>query len=165
MRAPYLLLLVFFAACAQMEQPHPALSPAEVVDINFLALQQNDTPESDHGIEIAWNFASPSNKENTGPLERFSIMVHNEDFRPLINCRHFEIRTHYQEDNEAEFLVLIEDSEGEIHSYMVSLSLQKYPPYDDCWMIDAVIPLPLPNKNAPKLAAVGLTKFAEHSFL
>ncbi|MEQ9377855.1 MAG: hypothetical protein RIG68_21890 [Imperialibacter sp.] len=152
MRLIYLLILAVFVGCAPQELPHPALSAEEVVHINFLALQQNDSPELDHGIEIAWNFASPTNKENTGPIERFNIMVHNENFRPLINCRHFEIRTHFQEKSEAEFLVLIEDSEGEVHSYMVSLSLQKYPPYDDCWMIDAVIPMRLPSKDGPRVA-------------
>ena len=115
MRLIYLLILAVFVGCAPRELPHPALSPQEVVHINFLALQQND-------------------------------------FRPLINCRHFEIRTHFQEKSEAEFLVLIEDSEGEVHSYMVSLSLQKYPPYDDCWMIDAVIPMRLPSKDGPRVA-------------
>ncbi|MEQ8807830.1 MAG: hypothetical protein RIE59_02080, partial [Imperialibacter sp.] len=79
MRLPYLLTLIAFIGCAPQELPHPALSPQEVVHINFLALQKNDSPELDHGIEIAWNFASPSNKENTGPIERFNIMVHNEN--------------------------------------------------------------------------------------
>lgn len=144
--------LLALGGCARHELPHPALSAQEVVQINFLALQQNDSPESDHGIGIAWNFASPTNKENTGPIERFSIMVHNEAFRPLLNSKAFEIRAHFEKETEAEFLVMIEDNEGEVHSYMVSLSLQKYPPYDNCWMIDAVIPLHLPSKNTPKMA-------------
>ncbi len=152
MRLLPLFLLVIFSGCSYQELPHPALSPQEVVRINFLALQENDQPEIDHGVEIAWNFASPTNKENTGPIERFNIMVHNEDFSPLINCKTFEIRSHYQEKTEAEFLVLIEDHAGDVYSYMVSLSLQKYPPYDDCWMIDAVIPMHLPTKNGPKVA-------------
>ena len=160
-----LVALLASGGCAQHELPHPALSPQEVVQINFLALQQNDSPDSDHGVEIAWNFASPTNKENTGPIERFSIMVHNETFRPLLDSRAFEIRSHFQKETEAEFMVIIEDSKGEVHSFMVSLSLQKYPPYDNCWMIDAVIPMHLPSKNSPKVALHCNPGFGQQSFL
>lgn len=141
-------------SCAGPELPDPSLSPYDVVLIQLEALQQNDLPVNDHGIEVAWNFASPSNKENTGPLERFSLMVQNENFRPLLNNKAFEVRSHYQEETDAEFFIMIEDKEGVLYSFIVGLSLQKYPPYEGCWMIDSFIPMDLPGSNQPKMAAV-----------
>lgn len=156
------LFLVYGAAlglvvqgCRPAELPHPSLTAHDVVMIQLAALQQNDEPESNHGIAIAWNFASPSNKENTGPIERFELMVQNDRFRPLINSRRFEIRTHYQQEAEAEFLVMIEDFNGEVYSFMVELSLQKYPPYEGCWMTDAVVPMPVLDRDRPKVAQLG----------
>ncbi len=141
-------------SCAGPELPDPSLSPYDVVLIQLEALQQNDRPVNDHGIEVAWNFASPSNKENTGPLERFSLMVQNENFRPLLNNKAFEVRSHYQEETDAEFFIMIEDQQGVLYGFMVGLSLQKYPPYEGCWMIDSFIPMDLPGSNQPKMAMV-----------
>ena len=58
---------------AKAELPQPALNlePAEIVRIVINALANNDDPYPDAGIETTYNFASPSNKANTGPLERF----------------------------------------------------------------------------------------------
>lgn len=43
----------------------------EVVRTQVEALGENDTPYEGAGIEAAFNFASPRNKEATGPLDRF----------------------------------------------------------------------------------------------
>lgn len=132
--------------------PDPALSPEEVVVIHMDALQKNDP--KDNGISVAWGFASPRNREQTGPLERFMIMVHNENYRPLLNCRRYEVRVHFQEKAKAEFFVLLEDKEGLIYSFMVGLSLQDNPPYENCWMIDAIIPMDLPGNRQPKVVSL-----------
>ena len=55
--------------------PSPDLSPEDVVRIQVEALQRNDEPSPDAGIEAAFRFASPSNRRATGPLGRFSEMV------------------------------------------------------------------------------------------
>jgi hypothetical protein len=50
--------------------PRPELSPEQVVQYQAEALQHNDEPKTDAGIERAFRFASPSNKQMTGPLEK-----------------------------------------------------------------------------------------------
>ena len=57
------------AASSQLADlvPRPELSPQQVVQYQVDALQQNDDPKSDAGIERAFRFASPSNKQVTGP--------------------------------------------------------------------------------------------------
>jgi hypothetical protein len=66
-------------------QPSPNLSPVEVVRIQVEALEKNDVPHPNRGIEIAFRFASPENKRATGPLERFIQMVSSPAYRPLLN--------------------------------------------------------------------------------
>ena len=64
-------------------EPDPSLSPQDVVSIQIEALRNNDTPYEDRGIEVTFNFASPTNKRATGPLERFKVMVPTR-FGPML---------------------------------------------------------------------------------
>ena len=52
-------------------QPSPLLTPEQVLTNQILALRRND----DAGIELCFNFASPANKEMTGPAARFAMMI------------------------------------------------------------------------------------------
>jgi hypothetical protein len=75
------LLLAALALCAGVvaaddgtgPRPDPSLAPGDVVRIQLEALRANDA--EDHGIEIAFRFASPQNKQSTGPLPRFAAMI------------------------------------------------------------------------------------------
>lgn len=147
------ICLLFFSGCNTATIPNPSLTAYDVVIIQLKALQQNDTPKENHGISVAWSFASPNNRENIGPLERFVIMAHNENYRPLLNSRRYEVNVHFQEEAKAEFFVLLEDKEGIVHSFMVGLSIQELPPYEGCWMIDAIIPMDLPGHTQPKVVS------------
>ena len=63
-------------------EPDPSLSPRDVVSIQIEALKNNDIPYKDRGIEVTFNFASPTNKRMTGPIERFKAMVHGPVYGP-----------------------------------------------------------------------------------
>ena len=65
-------------------EPDPSLPPQDVVSIQIEALQNNDIPYEDRGIEVTFNFASPANKRMTGPLERFKVMVRNPVHIPIL---------------------------------------------------------------------------------
>ena len=58
---------------SQQVQPNPRLTPQQVVRAQLEALRRND--RDDRGIEVAFRFASPQNKRNTGPLPRFARMI------------------------------------------------------------------------------------------
>ena len=53
--------------------PSSKLTPAQVVHIQLEALRLNDA--RNRGIELAFRFASPDNKLQTGPLARFISMM------------------------------------------------------------------------------------------
>ena len=81
------------AAHLPQTEPDPSLSPQDVVSIQIEALQHNDTPYEDRGIEITFNFASPTNKRMTGPLEQFKAMVRNPVYGPMIDHRSAKYET------------------------------------------------------------------------
>ena len=51
--------------------PDPSYGAERVVGIQLDALGSNDDPIPDAGINTAYNFASPANRRQTGPLDRF----------------------------------------------------------------------------------------------
>jgi hypothetical protein len=58
--ASALLLLTASSWADDIRTPDPALSPAEVVEIQLAALQANDAPQTDTGIAQTWAFTRPT---------------------------------------------------------------------------------------------------------
>lgn len=119
--------------------PQPEISPQEVVNIQLEALQVNDLPYENHGIEIAFRFASPSNKESTGSLPQFIHMVQNETYQSLLNFKRFglddpEIRG----DKALQKVTLIDENDQPV-VYFFKLSKQKEGTYTGCWLTDGVV--------------------------
>ena len=118
--------------------PEPELKPNDVVRLQLLAMQQND--ESDIGIEVTFRFASPANKKQTGPLQRFIRLVRNPSYRPLLNHTNATFLELTVEEDFAVQEVVITTSNGERIGYRFWLSIQKGPVYPGCWMTDSVVP-------------------------
>jgi hypothetical protein len=120
-----------------LPQPSPELSPADVIRIQLEALQHNDN-RTDDGIEVAFQFTSPSNKVYTGPLSRFRQIVRNPAF--LIMLNHLEARfdpPHISGDL-AQQRVTVRGTNGHIVIYTFILSRQRDEKYRGCWMTDGV---------------------------
>ena len=121
-------------------EPDPSLSPQDVVSIQIEALQNNDIPYEDRGIEVTFNFASPANKRMTGPLERFKEMVRNPVYGPMINHRNAKYENLVVEGEFARIDIVLNSKEGEYLGYRFILSRQHGNEYEGSWMTDAVIP-------------------------
>ncbi len=119
--------------------PTPSISPQEVVDIQLKALQNNDHPYENHGIEIAFRFASPDNKESTGPINLFIELVKNQTYQSLLNFRQYGLDDIEMKGDKALQKVTLIDTEGMPVVYYFQLSLQQEEPFDDCWMTDGVV--------------------------
>jgi Domain of unknown function (DUF4864) len=124
---------------ADTRYPDPRFSPADVVRIQLQAMQANDIPHRNAGIEIAFRFASPRNKMTTGPLARFIDLVHNPVYRAMLNHRRADLGQLEIEDNKAVQPVIVTGSNGERTGYLFALSKQGSGRYVSCWMTDAVI--------------------------
>ena len=121
-------------------EPDPSLSPQDVVSIQIEALQNNDIPYEDRGIEVTFNFASPANKRMTGPLERFKAMVRNPVYGAMINHRSAKYENLLVEGEFARIDVVLNTKEGAYLGYRFILSRQHGNEHEGSWMTDAVIP-------------------------
>ena len=123
---------------AQAKGPSPQLEPEEVVRVVTEAMGRNDTPTTDAGIATAFAFASPGNKQVTGPLARFIPMVKSPAYRPLLNYAKIEYGPVRVDGDYAEQLVTVTDAAGDPAAFLFTLSCQAEGDYEDCWMTDGV---------------------------
>ena len=115
--------------------PSPELEPAEVIRIQLEALRHND--EGDRGIEVAFRFASPANRENTGPLSRFIRMIKHGPYALMLDFRTARYGEVEVKGARARQRVTLTGRHARI-SYWFHVSRQSDPPWLDCWMTDAV---------------------------
>ena len=125
--------------------PAPARSPGEVVRIQLEALRHNDL--HNRGIEIAFRFASPSNRASTGPLARFTAMIRNGPYSLMLEYREATYGPVESRGVRARQRVTLADA-GTSVSYWFYLSRQSEEPYVDCWMTDAVYAEPFAGQSA-----------------
>lgn len=135
------LLFAAGPTSGQGPDPSPDLSPEEVVRIQVEALQRNDEPTPDAGIEAAFRFASPSNRQATGPLARFSRMIRGgySDMLGFVRAEYGAIRV---DGRQAVQPVTLVQADGRRVTYVFGLSRQQGGPYDGCWMTDGVAEQP-----------------------
>jgi hypothetical protein len=135
------------ADAPDLPQPSPELQPGEVVQIVIDALAQNDYPFPDAGIKTTFNFASPANKVNTGPLERFVTLVKGPVFGKMINHRDSTLSKVIFEGNKALRLVQIVGENNETLYFAFRLGLQQEGDYAGMWLTEAVWPLEAPSDD------------------
>jgi hypothetical protein len=119
--------------------PKPELTPAEVVRIQLDALKNNDEPTKDAGIAVTFAFASPGNREATGPLEKFALIVKNPAYRPMIGHKAATVRPIIVAGDVAIQRVKILGADGKVVEYEFRLS--KDAP-SGCWFTDGVLVVP-----------------------
>ena len=118
--------------------------PAEVIRIQVSALRDNSV--SNDGIKRTFEFASPRNKAQTGPLERFVQMVLSPPYRPLVNHAKASYSRIESTEDLASQRVTVTNESGKATSYQWALSRQRDPEFLGCWMTDAVIVLNPPEE-------------------
>jgi hypothetical protein len=132
---------------ADVLQPDPTRSPAEVIAIQLSALQANDTPERDAGIAQTFAFAHPDNKRLTGPLPRFAQMIKGPSYQVLLGHRAHEINEVFRDETQAAFAVIVTSRTGEVVGFRWAVARVKGGEHAGAWMTIAVSP-PVPVGNA-----------------
>ena len=154
---PYLLLCVLIMALLPLApvraeaddadaapQPHADLTAAEVIEAQLNALILAADPDDERGMLTVWRFASPSNREATGPFENFDRMVRMGYPALVGHARHEVVDRQAVEDADVPtemFLVKVVDSNGAEHLFAWVVSRQQGGAFDGCWMTDGVRPL------------------------
>jgi len=119
--------------------PAPELSPVEVVKIQLDALRSNPVSRDDAGIRVAFRFASPENRAQTGPVDRFIRMVKGPAYAPLLGFSTSEAKVLSRDAERTEIAVVVEGHRGSVAGFVWVLGQQRGGEYDGCWMTDAVI--------------------------
>ena len=136
-------LIFFFISTsiskAELLKPNSEIKPSEVVKIQLLGLQKNNSIFKDSGIEQTWNFAHPSNKKATGPLNRFKEMIKGNNYQMMIDHLSHTITQVQSGDRWVQFEVIILDKEKIYHKF--SWQVEKFTddgPLKDCWLTTMV---------------------------
>ena len=134
------LSISFSSSFAQeLIKPNNGIEPIQVVKIQLRGLKNNDSPYKDKGIEQTWEFAHPSNKKFTGPLEKFKSMLKGDGYSMLLNHQEHKIKENYISNDVAVFEVIILNNEKEYFKF--KWQVEKYKkdgPLKDCWLTTAV---------------------------
>ncbi len=132
-----------------LPQPSAELAPGDVVRIVIDALAQNDDPFPDAGIETTFGFASPANRANTGPLDRFVRMVKAVPYGVMVDHVASDISEVVMVGEDAFVLVILTTRDGTDAAFAFRLSRQTEGRYRGMWMTDAVWPVNKPQENLP----------------
>ncbi len=126
---------------AAIPQPEVGLEPQDVVRIVINALANNDKPFADAGIATTFAFASPANKVNTGPLDKFTQMVKNDVYGIMVDHVESNFSEVVYDDNNAYQLVQLKGKNSIEIVFAFRLSKQLDGEFDGMWMTDAVWPV------------------------
>ena len=147
----YLFLIFIFAilfivtAKAELIKPNNGIEPYQVVKIQLRSLKENDNPTKDSGIEQTWEFAHPSNQKNTGPLDRFKVMIKGKSYEMLLNHLDHEVVEIKSSDLAVLFEVTVLDQNKAYYKF--NWQVEKYTKdgsLNDCWLTTIVTtPVPL----------------------
>lgn len=140
-----LFVWMLSGSSAWSQEPSTEYTPKEVITIVVQALKSNRR-ELDDGLEIVFRFASPNNKRNTGPIERFKRMI-KLGFGDMVNHKATRFGDILIDDNVALQKVWFLSRSGTEHGYLFRLGKQTTGEFSGMWMTDAVYPL---NNDRPK---------------
>jgi len=140
-----ILILISTSVNAKLIKPNPTINPLTVITIQLEALKENNYPYEDFGIEQTWEFAHPQNRQYTGPLSNFKLMMKSNSYALMLN--HSDHYIFFVSDNEeaANYFIEIIDKIGNKFGFTWTLTkILTRGELLNCWMTLSVsAPMPL----------------------
>ena len=130
---------------AEMIKPDPTISAKDVISIQLKALQINNSPFEDAGIEQTWEFAHPNNRKFTGPLNNFIRMIKNPSYSMMIDHLEHNIIPVEEKETSSYYFVELTDVNGKKYGFEWTVEkVIENGEFKDCWMTVGVSrPMPL----------------------
>ena len=130
---------------AELQKPTPEITAEDVVKIQLSSLMNNNQPYLNAGIEQTWEFAHPSNRVFTGPIQRFTRMMYAPSYAVMLDHIKHDIIEVKLENNTAYFFIELTSLEGKMFGFKWTLQkVKEEGAFKDCWMTTAVsTPMPL----------------------
>ena len=140
-----LFFLISLNLNAEMIKPDPSISAKDVISIQLKALQINNSPFEDAGIEQTWELAHPNNRKFTGPLNNFIRMIKNPSYSMMIDHLEHNIIPVEEQDTSSYYFVELIDANGKKYGFEWTLEkVSENGEFKDCWMTVSVSrPMPL----------------------
>ena len=143
------IILFSTSLLAELLKPTPAINPEEVVKIQLSSLMNNNEPYLNAGIEQTWEFAHPSNRAFTGPIQRFTQMMYAPSYAVMLDHKKHDIIEVKLDKNIAYFFIELTSTDGKIFGFKWTLEkVKEEGGFKDCWMTTAVsTPMPLSTSS------------------
>ena len=143
------IILFSTSLLAELLKPTPEINPEEVVKIQLSSLMNNNEPYLNAGIEQTWEFAHPSNRAFTGPIQRFTQMMYAPSYAVMLDHKKHEIIEVKLENNIAYFFIELTSIDGKMFGFKWTLEkVKEEGGFKDCWMTTAVsTPMPLSTSS------------------
>ena len=140
-----LFFLISLNVNAEMIKPNPSISAKDVISIQLKALQTNNLPFEDAGIEQTWEFAHPNNRKFTGPLNNFIRMIKNPSYSMMIDHLEHNIIPVEEKETNSYYFVELTDVNGKKYGFEWTVEkVSENGEFKDCWMTVGVSrPMPL----------------------
>ena len=137
----FFFIIIFSANASYSEllKPHTNLLPEEVISIQLTALQNNNYPYINFGIEQTWELAHPSNRQYTGSLSNFIKMMYSDSYFIMINHKKHNINLVEQGANISFFLVeLVDKTDNKFKFQWIVEKVLIDGELKNCWMTTSV---------------------------
>ncbi len=143
------IILFSTSLLAELLKPTPEINPEEVVKIQLSSLMNNNEPYLNAGIEQTWEFAHPSNRAFTGPIQRFTQMMYAPSYAVMLDHKKHEIIEVKLDKNIAYFFIELTSIDGKMYGFRWTLEkVKEEGGFKDCWMTTAVsTPMPLSTSS------------------
>ena len=140
-----ILILINTSVFAKLVKPNPSINPLAVIIIQLEALKENNFPYDDAGIEQTWEFAHPQNRQYTGPLSNFKLMMRSNSYSLMLNHSNHNIIFVSMDENTANYFIEITDKIGNKFGFTWTLTkILTRGELLNCWMTLSVsAPMPL----------------------
>ena len=124
---------------SELLKPQVDLLPEEVISIQLTALQNNNYPYINFGIEQTWELAHPSNRQYTGSLSNFIKMMYSDSYSIMINHKKHNINLVEQGVNISFFLVeLVDKTDDKFKFQWIVEKVLMDGVLKNCWMTTSV---------------------------
>jgi len=123
-------LEVKYDGCFRLWEPCPSLEPKQVVELQILALLHQD-------VAKCFQFASPANRLNTGPLERFTQMIQSH-YSIMLKADGYVIHSCDGTESNRFIILYYHGDPVRTLSFLWIVSKQDSGEYENCFMTDSV---------------------------
>ncbi len=123
----------------------PSWTPGQVVQMQLNGLR--DALQQPDGVGRCYEFASPNNRQAIGSLEQFVTLLKTPAYSVLPGHQGHIIGDSVVSEDTATVLVTVVDSAQVAHAFRFWLSKQATPPFESCWMTEAVLPIGQPIRT------------------